>query len=62
MIIHKALHPRDDVDRLYVSKKRRRKKLASTEDSIDASIQLHKKAQMKTGYSHQEESWQHDDQ
>ena len=34
--MHKALHPRDDVDRLYVYGGRG---LTSTEDSIDASIQ-----------------------
>ena len=37
--IHKALHPRDDVDRLYVSRKEGRRGLASIEDSVDASIQ-----------------------
>ena len=37
--MHKALHPRDDVDRLYVSRKERGRKLASIEDSVDASIQ-----------------------
>ena len=39
MIMHKALHPRDDVDRLYVSRKERGRGLASIEDSIDTSIQ-----------------------
>ena len=39
MTIHKALHPRDDVDRLYVSRKEGVRGLASIEDSIDASIQ-----------------------
>ena len=37
--MQKALHPRDDVDRLYVSRKEGRKGLASIEDSVDASIQ-----------------------
>ena len=37
--MHKASHPRDDVDRLYVSKKEGRRILASTGDSVDASIQ-----------------------
>ena len=37
--MHKALHPRDDVDRLYVSRKEGGKGLASIEDSVDASIQ-----------------------
>ena len=39
MTMHKALHPRDDVDRLYVIRKERGRGLASIEDSVDASIQ-----------------------
>ena len=39
MTMHKALHSRDDVDRLYVSREEGRKGLASIEDSVDASIQ-----------------------
>ena len=39
MTMHKALHPRDDINRLYVSRKEGRRGLASTEDSVDASIQ-----------------------
>ena len=39
MSMHKALHPRDDVDRLYVSRKEVGRGLASIEDSVDASIQ-----------------------
>ena len=39
MTMHKALHPRDNVDRLYVSRKERRRELASIEDSVDTSIQ-----------------------
>ena len=43
MTMHKALHPRDDIDRLYVSRKKGRG-LTSIEDSINAKIQrLHKK-------------------
>ena len=38
--MHKALHLRDDVDRLYVSRKEGGRGLANIEDSIDASIQL----------------------
>ena len=41
MTMHKALHPRDDVDRLYVSRKQEGRGLASIEDSVDASIQWH---------------------
>ena len=39
MIIHKALHPRDDVDRLYVSRKEGERGITSTENGVDASIQ-----------------------
>ena len=38
MTMHKALHPRDDVDRLYVSRKGGERELASIEDSVDALI------------------------
>ena len=38
MTMHKALHPRDDVDRLYVSRKEGGRGLASIKDSVDASI------------------------
>ena len=37
--MHKALHPRDDVDRLYVSRREGGRGFASIEDSIDALIQ-----------------------
>ena len=39
MTRHKALHPKDDVDRLYESRKEGGRRLASTEDCVDASIQ-----------------------
>ena len=39
MTMHKALHPRDDVDRLYVSRKQGGRGLVSIEDIVDASIQ-----------------------
>ena len=39
MTIYKALHPRDDVDRLYVPRKEGGGGLASTKDSVDTSIQ-----------------------
>ena len=39
MTMHKASHPRDDVDRLYVSRKEGGRGLVSIEDSVDASIQ-----------------------
>ena len=37
LTMHKALHPRDDVDRLYVSRKE--VDIVSIQDSVDASIQ-----------------------
>ena len=37
--MHKALHPRDDIDRLYVSRKEGGRGLDSIEGSVDASIQ-----------------------
>ena len=39
MTMHKALHPRDDVDRLYVSRKKGGRRLASTKNSANTSIQ-----------------------
>ena len=45
--MHKALHPRDDIDRLYVSRKERERGLTNIEDSVDASIQDYRKAWMK---------------
>ena len=37
MTMHKVIHPRDDVDRLYVSRKEGGRGLASIEHSFDAS-------------------------
>ena len=39
MTMHKALQPRDDVDRLYVSRKEGGRGLAGIEESVDVSIQ-----------------------
>ena len=39
MTMHKALHTRDNIDRLYVSRKQGGRGLASIEDTVDASIQ-----------------------
>ena len=39
MTIHKVLHPRDNDDRLYVSRKEGGRELASIEDTVDTSIQ-----------------------
>ena len=40
MVMHKALHPRDDVDRLYVPRTEGGRGLTSTEDSVDTVIWL----------------------
>ena len=39
MTMHLVLHPRDDIDRLNLSRKEGGKGLTSTKDRIDASIQ-----------------------
>ena len=39
MTMHKAVHPKYDLERLYVSRKDEGRKLTSTEDNVDASIQ-----------------------
>ena len=49
MTKHKALNPRDDVDRLYVSRKEGWRWLVSIEDSVDASTQRFKVYMEKQG-------------
>ena len=39
MTMHKALHPRDDFDKLYVPRKEGGRGLASIDNSVDTSIQ-----------------------
>ena len=39
MTMHKALHPRNDINRLYVSRNEGGRGLASIEDSVDELIQ-----------------------
>ena len=39
MTMHKALHPRDEVDRIYVLRKEGGSGFARIEDSVDVSIQ-----------------------
>ena len=47
--MHKTLHLRDDVDRMYVSRKGVGRGLASIEESIDTMTRiLNKKEQRKT--------------
>ena len=62
--MHKALHPRDDADRLNVQRKEGGRGFTSIEDSVDASItrKLHGKAQTNTDHSHQKQYWRHEDQ
>ena len=38
-MMHKALHPRDDIERLYVPRKEGGRGLTTIQDSVDASIQ-----------------------
>ena len=62
MTMHKALHLRDDVDRLHVLRKKGGSGLASIEDSVDASIQRLEDYIEKYDYSHQKRDRQHDGQ
>ena len=39
IMMHKALHPRDEIDRLYKTRKRGKKRKACREDCVNASIQ-----------------------
>ena len=63
--MQKVLHPTDDIDRIYVSRKGGRR-LASIEDSVDASIRViedyTKKEQRKTNCSDQKQQRQHNNQ
>ena len=67
MTMHKVLHPRDDVDRLYVSRKEGGRGLARIEDTVDASIQWledfiekHERGLKKSCCPHQQRCGQHD--
>ena len=64
MTRHKALHPKDDVDRLYVPRKEGGRGLDSIEGSVDTSIQrledYIEKTRKRTDYGHQKQYWQHD--
>ena len=66
MTMHKLLHPRDDVDRLYVSRKEERRGLAKHRIQrwrIDTTTRrLHRKTLRRTDYSHQKQYRQHDGQ
>ena len=64
MTMYKALHPRDDVDRLYVFRKEGGRRLASIEDTVNASIQrledYIEKTRTRTNYDHQSRYGQYD--
>ena len=57
MTMYKALHPRDDVDRLYVSRKKRRKRTCQHWRQCwhinTTTWRIHRKARRKTDYSRQ---------
>ena len=61
--MYKALHPRNDLDDLCVSRKERGRGIVSIEKNIDASIQglkdYIKKAPKNTCYNHQKQYRQH---
>ena len=55
MTMHKVLHPRDDVDGLYVLRK-------EEGGGLTMSWRLHRKAWRKTDYSHRKQYWQDEEQ
>ena len=65
MMMHKALHLKDDIDRLYVSRKEKEGRLTSIEDCIDTSMwelkDYVKKRAKKTNISDQKQHWQSKD-
>ena len=64
IIIIIIIHPRDDVDRLYVPKKEGGRGLASIEDSVFTSIQrledYIEKHERGLITAYQKQYWQHD--
>ena len=60
--MHKTLHPRDDLDRAYASRKEEGRGLAIILDSADGSIQQledYLKTCRNTNYCYQKQYWQH---
>ena len=47
--MHKALHPRDNIDRLYVSRREGGERIASIEDRVDTLIQRLEDCMQKRG-------------
>ena len=67
IMMHKVIHLRDNIDRLYMSRKEGFSGLASIEDSIATAIRgiednTKKKEQRKTNFSDQKQHKQHEDQ
>ena len=63
MTMHNALHPRDDVDRLYVSRKEVEEDLLASKTPLKihtTSRRLHRKTRTRTNYNHQNRYGQHD--
>ena len=53
LMMHKSLHPRDDMDRLYVIRKGRGIKFANIKGFVDAVTQRLKQEQSEIYYSNQ---------
>ena len=62
MTIHKALHPRDDVDRLFISRKREEEHLPALKTALTHRYNDSRKARRRTDNSHQKRYWHHDRQ
>ena len=50
MTMHKGLHPSDDKDRLYVSRKEGERGLTNVKDCVDTSINDSLKKKKKTNH------------
>ena len=63
MTVYKALHPWDDIEKIYVSRTEGGREHALIQDRVDASIQWFEdyinKIQRKFDYSNQKQYWQH---
>ena len=63
MTMHKALHPRDDIDICIRKGGRKTCQHWSQRWRIEATTRvLHRKTRWRTDYSHQKRYWQHEDQ
>ena len=57
MAMHKALHPRDDVDRLYVPRKEGGQRICQHRHIDTTTRRLHRKTRKRTDYGHQKQYW-----